>query len=798
MASLHEGVLQLQTLTAASPQRRHFATTDTRDFTAVLVRIICAPLSGLHLPLGLPHPCRPSPVSRRPLPAAPTSTMRYGHMVRKYEAVSPYENAHPTRRLALSKHATTVILDLRNFFRSILGPRLVLTLVASPFILALFILFLRGTAPGKKTPLVAAIPGWEKYGYDEIRAGRSKKNIFRAAIRFKSYLKLFQQRRQFKVNPRKSISLIAACKNRKKNLALALPAWEMVKEIDEIVLVDWGSTSDQWGDLPILNSLIRTGRLSFIRVPEAGDWVLSRAYNLAAKMVTSKYILRVDCDTQIDPHFISRHPRPGPKQFYIVASGTERDQNELKLRGVWFTTKDNFFKVGGYDERITDYGYEDSDLYDRFQTVAKLQPKSINLDMVKHSVVGHLLWEKEKANKISKRMNEAIVKNAVPWLSLYKANRGMDYSYSYSDKYLHVYADITQTPPDPLQGKSEDERDALKVDVLQRALHDDYDIPWDILPSFSLHDLEYLAAYLDEGTGKRIIVVCLDGWDAVSNLFNLVSAVQLGLSSGRPVVVIWRGPDGSRIDQKNGAMVRQLFDLPATNELISQAASSRVGTKYGLVGKTRLIAAKEWPCIESFEACADKYDKAFGSLAEVVTMRRHVYDEVEPVPLSVLKHGFIRLTNMTKIGNEETRALAYKSLVQSSIVRDEQQAFSAEADVGVIAEVDARVKQLAANARAKHKEIFASEGGKGIPIVGSSQHAVRRELLRGNRGSEGYCEGESCSVKEMAKELANVLTICNAKELFPPVKAANREEWLTRGDVTSMMVADMRILHRNY
>ena len=718
-------------------------------------------------------------------------------MVRKYEAASTYDSAPPPRKFALSKHATTVLLDLRNFLRSILGPRLVLVLIASPFILALFILFIRGTTH-RKLIREAAVPGWEKYGYDQIRAGESKKSIFRTAIRLQSYLNVLQKRRSFKVKSSISISLVAACKNQKKSLTVALPSWEAVKEIDEIVLVDWGSTSDQWDDIPLLDALIRTGRLSFIRIPDAGDWVLSRAYNLAARFVTSKHILRVDCDTYVNPHFVENHPRPGRREFYTVASGTERDENDRKLQGVWFARTDNFLKVGGYDERITEYGYEDLDLYDRFHRVAKLEQKGINLDMLKHSIVGHLLWEKERPHKISTRMNEAIAKNAVPWLSVYKANRGMDYSYSYSDKHLDVYAHIKRTPADPLSNKSQKEREKLKRDVLQKALHDDYNIPWDILPSFTDDDLEFLATYFDDRTSKHIVIVCLDGVDTVSNVFNLVSAVQLGLASGRPIIAIWRGPNGSEIDQTDGAVVGQLFDLAATNELISQAADSRVATKYSLLGTTRLIAAKEWPCIESFDVCAEKYDNAFSSLSEIVTIRRHVYDEVEAVPLNILKNGFLRLTNMTKIGNEETRALAYKSLVQSPIVRDQQVTFSSEAEVGIVAEKDTRIKQLAANARAKHRKAFAPVNKEEVPIVGALHHAMRRELSRGKKGNEGYCEDETCTVEEVAKEVANVLSICNAKELFPPVKAAKREEWMTRGDVVSMMVADLRILHRNY
>lgn len=720
-------------------------------------------------------------------------------MVRKYDASGSYDASLPSRKFVLSKHATTVALDVRNIFRSVRGPRLVLGLIAAPFVVALLLAIVRGSANRGDAQHVAAVPGWEKYGYDEIRAGESRKSRFRATVRLKSYLKLLQSRRKYRVDPARSISLIAACKNRKKSLGLTLPAWDAVKEIDEIVLVDWGSDSDQWEDLPLLDALVRTGRVSFVRVEDAGDWVLSRAYNLAAKFTMGKYILRVDCDTHLNPDFIRNHPRPAAGQYYTVGWGTERNENEQKLRSVWLALKQDFVKVGGYDERITDYGYEDADLYERFQAIGKLQAKFVDLDTLKHSIVGHLLWEQEASNKISTRMNQAIIRSALPWPAVYNSGQRMEYTYSYSQRHLSLYAKITKTAPDPLEGKSDHEREELQLDVLQKALHDEYDIPWDILPSLSLDDLEYLAGYLDDGTARRVVVVCLDGLDTISNVFNLVSALQLGLATGRPVIAIWRGPNGSEVNQSDGAVIKQLFDLEATNELLTQAAHSPVAAKYSLAGPTRLIAAKQWPCVEALSACAKKYDKAFGSLSEIVTLRRHVYDEVEPVPLSTRKHWFVRLSNMTKIGNEETRALAYKSLVQAHIVRVQQGAFSEQAEVGIVSEVEGPTLQFVSSVRSTHGKAMAS-GAKGlVPIVGASHQALRRQLAQEEKGQgEGFCRSKTCSIGEMARELANVLAICNAKEVFPPAKAADRDEWVTRQDVTNMMVADLRILHRNY
>lgn len=726
--------------------------------------------------------------------------MRYAHIVHRYH---PAPESAP-RKFAFSKCAATATLDFRRLISSLRGPRVVLLLIAFPFLFAIF-------RSGKKQSLHSTenfqVPdGFEKYGYEAIRkesTTNSEQVDVRKQIDLEAYLKIWTERRKVKVegdnNSGNSISLIAACKNRRQSLSLALPAWEEVDGVQQIVLVDWGSDDSVLDGMPLLNELLESGQLTLIRVKDV-DWVLARAYNLAARFAVEKVLLKVDCDTFVDKAFVTKH-HVEEGMFYTMNWGNERTENEKALRGVWMARKDDFWAVGGYDERIAGYGYEDADLYARLMDKG-LRSEQLDLDTIRHTIAGHLLWAEEggHAKRVSVRMNEAVTQNATPWKQIFNADQTTQYEFSYSPKTHELHASTIKYAPNPLNEMSEEQRSELRVEVLQKALHDECNIPWDILPSLSLPDLEYLAEYLDLNVGAHVLVVNLEGADTVSNLFNLVSALQLGIKEARPVIALWKGPAQAQVDQTNGPLVRQLFDLEATNVMLKQALDSESAKNTGLANSIRLIAAKEWPCVEELSICAEKYDKAYAAFSELKTLTSRVYDDEEPVPLSIRKHAFFRLSNMTMIGDEETRALAYKSLVLGQVVRQEQQKFPETPKLGIITESEeGAVIQLANDVRTHHGEAVDSEGEGQVPIVGPSHIALRREFSGTPiEKAKEFCNGKTCTVEEIARELANVLAICSASSIYPNVEPATKDTWLSRRDITGMMVANLRTLGRKY
>lgn len=192
-----------------------------------------------------------------------------------------------------------------------------------------------------------------------------------------------------------NVSLICACKNRKRALYVSLASWILYDEIKEIILVDWGSDEEE-----SLNSLTELDdRIKVINVLNEQYFNLPHPLNLAASIATQDYILKMDCDYIINPYnnffekykvdnscFVSGHPNLKNPEVVDETTGvpTVNKDNlsifEIRdyvnaysdffkyLRGMLLVTKENFIKIGGYDENFdTFYAYDDDNIRDRLK-----------------------------------------------------------------------------------------------------------------------------------------------------------------------------------------------------------------------------------------------------------------------------------------------------------------------------------------------------------------------------------------------------------------------------------------------
>jgi hypothetical protein len=189
-----------------------------------------------------------------------------------------------------------------------------------------------------------------------------------------------------------SVSVICACKNRYDALRISLNSWLAFKEINEIIIVDWSS------DVPI-NSLAKLDkRIKVVRVENEQFFNQPQPLNLAASLVKSKYILKLDCDYILNPYFsFFEHYKIDENLFLCGQDSYEckheywnenmggycvnlhaMDTSELiqyaytyspffkYLTGLCYVTTENFWRVGGYDENMGKYyAFEDDHLTKR-------------------------------------------------------------------------------------------------------------------------------------------------------------------------------------------------------------------------------------------------------------------------------------------------------------------------------------------------------------------------------------------------------------------------------------------------
>lgn len=180
---------------------------------------------------------------------------------------------------------------------------------------------------------------------------------------------------------RSGVSIVAACKDRNETLGQALTSWLKMEGVDEVILVDWTST------VPISQTLssdlLADARLSIIRVDGQVDWILTRAYNVALKVASRSAVLKVDCDTWIAPDFVATHPLI--QDTFYAGDWTSIDagpSNALHSNGILFAMRGDLLSVGGYDERIVTYGWDDTDIVSRLSRT--LSRRVLRYEEVRH------------------------------------------------------------------------------------------------------------------------------------------------------------------------------------------------------------------------------------------------------------------------------------------------------------------------------------------------------------------------------------------------------------------------------
>ena len=198
-----------------------------------------------------------------------------------------------------------------------------------------------------------------------------------------------------------TISLICACKNRNQPLQIALTSWLLRPEITEIIIVDWSSDES----LAPLTKL--DGRIKVITVPNQKYFNQPQPLNLAASIATGDYILKVDCDYVFSPYynffetyqidknsFVSgKHNIKNYEYFDETTQSFIADKDKMSfpelveyvrsyspifkhLIGLLFISRQNFEKVGGYNEKLGKYyAYEDDEIFHRLRVLGLTEKK---------------------------------------------------------------------------------------------------------------------------------------------------------------------------------------------------------------------------------------------------------------------------------------------------------------------------------------------------------------------------------------------------------------------------------------
>ena len=152
----------------------------------------------------------------------------------------------------------------------------------------------------------------------------------------------------------RGLSVVTVCMNRREHLLATAPQVAAWPHHSEHLIVDWSSRTplrrDELPDDP---------RLRLLRVEGEGRWSPSRAYNFALGQARGAWLMRMDADCwpteALDPGALLA---AGP--LWVGQGGEGRFGQFLMARERWEA-------VGGFNEAMRGWGFEDKDLRARLE-----------------------------------------------------------------------------------------------------------------------------------------------------------------------------------------------------------------------------------------------------------------------------------------------------------------------------------------------------------------------------------------------------------------------------------------------
>jgi glycosyltransferase involved in cell wall biosynthesis len=205
------------------------------------------------------------------------------------------------------------------------------------------------------------------------------------------------------------VSIICGVMNRFEALRISLESWRNnTDQILEIIIVDWSSDLD----LGFISEY--ESRLHIVRIDGKKHYNVSSALNEAIIHVKGDYILKLDADYILNPYYDFFNLNYINDTEFLTGDSSHRIlDNSLgflgNLHGLLFAKTQHIKEVGGFQEQVEGYGWEDSDMYNRLE---KIGLKRIYLNHSRMSVF-HIPHDNNVRTKHyeNKLLMDSLIKN---------------------------------------------------------------------------------------------------------------------------------------------------------------------------------------------------------------------------------------------------------------------------------------------------------------------------------------------------------------------------------------------------
>ena len=177
----------------------------------------------------------------------------------------------------------------------------------------------------------------------------------------------------------KITTIVVGVKDRFDPLKYTVPTWLADDRVKQLLMIDWNS-SILLKD--VMSEMTDDRRVKVIRVEGVDFWAATLAYNFAMQHITTDRFLKVDADvaltrSSVDGLF------PDAKEFITINRKQVKGRNDGALTGTFAGRREDFLSIGGYDERIRQYGWEDMEIYNRL-SFAGFKRRHFNISLFFH------------------------------------------------------------------------------------------------------------------------------------------------------------------------------------------------------------------------------------------------------------------------------------------------------------------------------------------------------------------------------------------------------------------------------
>jgi glycosyltransferase involved in cell wall biosynthesis len=152
-----------------------------------------------------------------------------------------------------------------------------------------------------------------------------------------------------------SFSVVTPNRNRLASLQKVIPSWQRCEQVSEIVVVDFGSQT------AITREHFESpDKIRLVRVLNPDCWRIGLAINLGVDQCRNDTICKLDSDIEIRDG-AGLAAQDTATAFYRGRAGTAVSNGQVLF------SKAHWLRVGGYNEWLSGYGYDDSDYYSRLR-----------------------------------------------------------------------------------------------------------------------------------------------------------------------------------------------------------------------------------------------------------------------------------------------------------------------------------------------------------------------------------------------------------------------------------------------